>query len=266
MMIYTRDEWGADSPKGGYPMNYQVNEFYIHHFNGGIAAPTTVAESKSRMRGALAFHRDTQGWGDIGYSFCFDNAGNIYEGRGWYRTGAHTYGYNSKGYAACWLGDSNVSRPTLSALEAAALICLDGIRFGAISPNPTIVAHRDRVPDTSCCGDPMYAQIPDIRALVGGNTPITDISTPTPATALTNGMEYDMNLYLLEDGRYLLVDGARKRKILNPTGNESWEQVNGVMVGLANAGAVARHPDGTPVIGSLSNVALDALLNPEGWA
>jgi N-acetylmuramoyl-L-alanine amidase len=170
MAVYSRADWGSTSGPGGNQIAGPVAEAYIHHYNSGITPCRTVPDAKARMRGAQAYHRDTQGWGDIGYSWCVDDIGNIYEGRGWWRTGAHTYGYNSKGYGICWLGDSRFALPSGAALRAIAGTIQAGIAAGAISPNPTIVAHRDRVPDTSCCGDPMYAQLPDIRALTLGGT------------------------------------------------------------------------------------------------
>ena len=44
-----------------------------------------------------------------------DQLGNIYEGRGWFRSGAHTENWNSKGYGICWLGDSNNTTPSSAA-------------------------------------------------------------------------------------------------------------------------------------------------------
>ena len=45
------------------------------------------------------------GWDDIGYSFLAGDDGNIYEGRGWDRVGAHTKGYNSRGLAVSFMGN-----------------------------------------------------------------------------------------------------------------------------------------------------------------
>ena len=37
-------------------------------------------------------------------SFLIGGDGNLYEGRGWNVLGAHTQGYNSRGYGVCFLG------------------------------------------------------------------------------------------------------------------------------------------------------------------
>jgi hypothetical protein len=123
--VYTRSEWGSVVPPGGNLMPTRDAEAYIHHFNSGIQSPTTLSESMSRVRAAQQYHISL-GWNDIGYSWLVDNMGNVFEGRGWNRTGAHTYGWNSKGYGICWLGDSNVSRPTDEALAAISWIIKTG--------------------------------------------------------------------------------------------------------------------------------------------
>lgn len=37
-------------------------------------------------------------------SFLVGDDGNIYEGAGWYKIGAHTYGYNSKSIGLAFIG------------------------------------------------------------------------------------------------------------------------------------------------------------------
>lgn len=186
--VYLRADWSAPASPPGYLIDGAVSEVYIHHFNSGIKPVRSAGEGFARMSGADSYHRSL-GWGGIGYSWCVDDLGNIYEGRGWWRTGAHTYGYNSKGYGICWLGDSNTSLPTLDALGAIVDCIRLGVKAGALTSNPTIVAHRDRVPDTSCCGDPMYAQLDAVRRLFATG------ATPTPAP---DPSEDDMPDYLLQ--------------------------------------------------------------------
>ena len=91
MKVYTRRDWGSAYGPGGYQLG-QVPEGYVHHYNSGISPPRTVADAMARVRAAQVYHAVTQGWGDIGYSWLVDDLGNAYEGRGWWRTGAHTYG------------------------------------------------------------------------------------------------------------------------------------------------------------------------------
>jgi peptidoglycan recognition protein len=240
---FSRAEWGSTLPPGGNPMG-TVAEAYVHHFNSNITAPQTVAACGARMRGAQSYHA-SQGWGDIGYSFCVSDAGDIYEGRGWGRTGAHTYGFNSKGYGICWLGDSNVSAPAAAALDAIAEVVRFGVNLGRITPAPTIVAHRDRVPDTACCGDPLYGQLGYIRAAVAGTTP----TPPTPPE------DDDMlKAARTNQGAVVLIDGGTFRVMAG-----SWPVVNAQLIELSRAGLLATDAAGAPAIGTIGDNALQAL-------
>lgn len=264
MTFYSRQDWGSRYDRGGYEIG-MVSEFYVHHFNSSINAPRTVEEAMNRVRGAQQVHVNN-GWSDIGYSFLVDDLGNIYEGRGWGRSGAHTYGYNSRGYAACWIGDSYISLPTQQALNAIAALIVEGIDSHWLTEQPTIVAHRDRVPDTSCCGDPMYAYLPRIRQLAGTYGSAIEVATPTGPTAIPrwNG-DFDMHLCLYRPphlpgvSMYLLVRGDGTYRIINPSQDMPWERINSKMVQLVQAGLVPSHQDGSPVIGEIFDDGLAEL-------
>lgn len=243
MTYYTREQWGSDRPKGGYPMGGPVQEAYVHHFNSNIQPENTVAGAMARVRQCQKYHGDTNGWGDIGYSFLVDQLGNIYEGRGWFRTGAHTYGFNSVGYGICWLGDSNVALPSSAALRAIAECIQMGISAGALIPNVVVlaghtVAHRDRVPDTSCCGDPMYAQLPEIRAYVMGLVPNVPQKPPTQSKE-----EDDMRFtaFRIPNGQIFIEDlqtGMRRDLMAEvPSGASPTEAINALQE-LVDAGIV----------------------------
>lgn len=243
MTFYSRADWGSSVSPGGNVIGV-VSEAYIHHFNSNIEAPRTVDSCKSRMRGAQAYHVSL-GWGDIGYSFCVSDAGDVYEGRGWNRSGAHTYGFNSRGYGVCWLGDSNVSRPSDSALRAIADLIKTGISLGKITPNPTIVAHRDRVPDTSCCGDVMYSQLPQIRALVAGTGP-----TPAPAPTQPEDLyeEEEMLVSMVDpNGTVIIVNGHQYTEMPGP-----WDKAEQGMRQMIAAGILKGNPDGSPRLTQLN--------------
>ena len=45
--------------------------------------------------------------------------GRAYEGRGWTRTGAHTYGYNKKSIAISFMGNFMTATPSQNAINAA---------------------------------------------------------------------------------------------------------------------------------------------------
>lgn len=46
-----------------------------------------------------------RGWTDIGYNFLVGEDGNVYEGRGWGKKGAHSVPFNGKSIGICIIGD-----------------------------------------------------------------------------------------------------------------------------------------------------------------
>ena len=96
--IHSRSEWGAEQcPTRG--VNYgTVRAAVVHH--------TVTANEYSRahvpaaMLAICRFHRNTNGWNDIGYNFVVDRFGQIWEARAGgideAVIGSHAQGYNSQ--------------------------------------------------------------------------------------------------------------------------------------------------------------------------
>jgi hypothetical protein len=240
MTLLSRTDWGSDRPTGGYTIAGPVDEIYIHHYNSGIAPVTNVVDGRDRVQGAQRYHAITRGWGDIGYSWLVDDVGNIYEGRGWWRTGAHTQNYNSKGYGICWLGDSNVADPSAAALRAIAEVVADGIRVGAVTPAPAIVAHRDRVA-SDCCGDPMYALLPVIRRLARE----AETGTTTSPPPVGDGDDDDMRAWLTPDGAIIYVHGFRFTEPSIDKKKDTWPAIEAALREQVALGILTPHPDGS---------------------
>ncbi|XP_062577288.1 peptidoglycan recognition protein 1-like [Saccostrea cucullata] len=100
---------------------------------------------------------NTNKWSDIGYSFLVGNDGNVYEGRGWSRVGAHTSGYNND-LAASFIGTFTDQLPISAALNAAKNLIQCGVDKGYIKSSYTLHGHRD-VSSTTCPGNMLYAEI-----------------------------------------------------------------------------------------------------------
>jgi len=81
--------------------------------------------------------------------------GNVYEGRGWDREGAHTSGYNNISLAAAIIGDYTERLPNAAALKAVKELIACGVGKGKINANYTLCGHRD-VLSTTCPGDALY--------------------------------------------------------------------------------------------------------------
>lgn len=100
MEIISRAAWGARAPRNRSVTTWaRRTEVIVHHSEG----PTNQT-----VRSIQDFHMDPaprgRGWSDIGYNFLVDDAGRIYEGRGWLVVGAHATDHNTSGIGVCYLG------------------------------------------------------------------------------------------------------------------------------------------------------------------
>nr|AFE48090.1 peptidoglycan recognition protein 6 isoform A [Ctenopharyngodon idella] len=132
---------------------------FIHHTYRPANPCTTFEQCASEMRSMQRYHQQTNGWSDIGYSFVAGSDGNLYEGRGWNWVGAHTYGYNSRGYGVCFIGDYTSTLPSRSAIN---MVRYDftscAVNGGRLSSSYYLYGHR-QADSTECPGNTLYRQI-----------------------------------------------------------------------------------------------------------
>ncbi|NXV81071.1 PGRP2 amidase, partial [Atlantisia rogersi] len=158
--IVPRCMWGA-RPYRGTPrlLTLPLGAIYIHHtFIPSVPCRTFSACSRD-MRSMQHFHQDIRGWDDIGYSFVVGSDGYIYQGRGWTWVGAHTKGYNSKGYGVGYVGDFSVTPPdedTIALVRDELLPC--AVKTGKLQQNYTLRGHR-QMGHTDCPGNSLFQEI-----------------------------------------------------------------------------------------------------------
>jgi hypothetical protein len=173
--IIPRSSWDPNNdcaPRTSPSIAPQARFSVIHHTAG--SNNYTQAQSASQLRAICLYHRNTNGWSDIGYNLVVDRYGRTYEGRagGLERAvvGAHAANFNSGSFGVAVMGcfDSSCSSALGSnALPSAALAAVDRVVawkmvVHGIDPHGTtvhnnrtidnIVGHRD-VGSTSCPGD-----------------------------------------------------------------------------------------------------------------
>ena len=184
-----RAAWGADSvPPREPPLYSAVQLAFVHHtVTANDYAPE---DSAGIVLGIARFHRNSNGWNDIGYNFLVDKYGQIFEGRAGGIdqpvVGAQAQGWNSQSTGIACLGTFTSVAETPEGLNA--LARLIGWKLsvhtvpvqGAVTvvsaggetnryPEGTpvtfqrISGHRDGN-NTSCPGDALYAQLDQLRA------------------------------------------------------------------------------------------------------
>ncbi|MBA3306101.1 MAG: N-acetylmuramoyl-L-alanine amidase, partial [Thermoleophilaceae bacterium] len=201
--IVPRAAWGADQgcrPRTT-PATGTVKVAFVHHTV--TANAYSAAQAPAAVLAICRYHRNSNGWSDIGYNFVVDRFGTIYEGRagGIDRAvvGAQAQGWNAESTGIANLGTFSTERQTPQAISAVARLIrwklpLHGaptsgtvrltsaggattrLSRGTIGTFNRVSGHRDGN-NTSCPGNALFSQLGDIRARVAGATPET---TGTP--------------------------------------------------------------------------------------
>ncbi len=188
-LIITRTEWGGDSvPPRSAPEYGEVQAAFVHHtVSSNDYGPE---ESAGIVLGIARYHRDSNGWNDIGYNFLVDQYGQVFEGRAGgidqAVIGAQAQGYNSASTGIATIGTFTSVPYAEAGMDALARLIgwklsLHAVptqgqvvvtsRGGSANRYPSgtpvtlerICGHRDG-DSTSCPGNALYAQLPDLRA------------------------------------------------------------------------------------------------------
>jgi hypothetical protein len=186
--IIPRSAWGAEAvPPRAAPAYGVVQMGFVHHTVN--ANDYTADQSASIVLGIAKYHRDTNGWNDIGYNFLVDRFGQVFEGRAGGVdqpvVGAHAQGYNDQSTGVAVIGtftDAPIPEAAMAVLAQLlgwklslhGVPCEGGLtvlsgggelnRYVAGTPVSfqRISGHRDG-DKTDCPGNGLYGQLPELR-------------------------------------------------------------------------------------------------------
>ena len=183
--IIPRSEWGGDSlPAKGSTEYGSVKLAFVHHTVG--TNDYGPEDSAAIVLAIAKYHRNVNGWNDIGYNFLVDKYGQIFEGRAGGITkavvGAQAQGYNSVSTGVSNLGTFSTVEQTNEGISACASVIAWKLGLHGAPVSGSVVAngktferisgHRD-ANATACPGDALYDQLPQIRELAAkGGGPV----------------------------------------------------------------------------------------------
>ncbi len=188
LAIVPRAAWGAGQVPPRNPPSYgTVQAAFVHHTV--TAVDYAPEQSAGIVLGIARYHRDSNGWNDIGYNFLVDRYGVVFEGRaGGVEAaviGAQAQGWNSYSTGIACLGTFTNMPLDAPAMETLARLIgwklsLHGVpvlgqvaltsgggasnRYSAGTQVffERVSGHRDGC-ETSCPGESLYAQLPALR-------------------------------------------------------------------------------------------------------
>ncbi|HEX8744549.1 MAG TPA: N-acetylmuramoyl-L-alanine amidase [Thermoleophilaceae bacterium] len=191
--IAPRAAWenGQCQPRSA-PAYREVKLAFVHHT---VSANEYTAEQVPAMLLSICrYHRNSNGWNDIGYNFLVDKFGRLWEGRAGGVdkpvVGAHTEGMNTQSFAVSNIGDHSTLPAGEPAMEAMTRLIRwklplhgqptsgtvtvvsnggGGSHFaaGEEATLERVSGHRD-ANSTACPGQALYDQLPALRERVAG--------------------------------------------------------------------------------------------------
>ncbi len=185
--IFTRDQWGANPPIGIY-VPHSPFRFTQHHTAGRRVS--TLEDGLDEQRFIQDFHQNGRGWQDIGYHFCMDDSGRIYEGVPPDFRGTHVGGNNTGNIGISLFGNFEIDGEfsTDKSLESLVEIW-SWLSFDYIVNPDSLFGHRDYNP-TACPGKNVYPELvglrDGIRKALGFGAPFVVNPMPQPFSREVN--------------------------------------------------------------------------------
>jgi N-acetylmuramoyl-L-alanine amidase len=243
--VVSRAEWGASAcPPRESPDFGAVKAVHVHHTVS--LNDYSPAEAPAMVLAICRYHRNSNGWDDIGYNALVDKYGVLYEGRAGGLDqpviGAQAQGFNSETAGIASIADHTSVGATPATLDALArfirwklavhLQPLSGpvtlrssggsaSKYGAGAQVTVerVIGHRD-TGKTACPGELLYGQLGQLRAMVGSGV----ATVPSVATRLSGTLAD----YRVDFGEVVPVTGLLTAPDGAPLPGEQVEvQVNG---------------------------------------
>lgn len=204
--IQPRASWDPGNeckPRTSTPALGTVEGVVVHHTAG--SNNYTQAQVPALLLGICKYHRNGNGWNDVGYNVLVDRYGGAWEGRAGGLTnpviGAHAQGFNSNTSGVSILGDFTSVAPPGAALDTVARVAAWRLAVAGVpatgtatlrsaggsasrfktnvsTTQPRIMGHRD-VGLTACPGNVGYPLLDGVRAAAATLQPALPAGLPS---------------------------------------------------------------------------------------
>lgn len=133
-------------------ISFKKNLFLWQILEKNLGVSKNYKEFSQRKQFSLNNHKNsTNGWADIGYNFCVGDLGQIYEGRGYNRHGAHAIGFNARALGHCFFGSHSLFLPTSAALSSTQNFINCSRNNGFLTTGHWISTHRGDIQSNTVC-------------------------------------------------------------------------------------------------------------------
>lgn len=208
--IFQPSDWGAvkEPTRKGVSLNLPVSKVIIHTFAGASFEGKPVSEVKAYIRAIERFHtnpksKNGRGWAAIGYNFMVSESGDIYVGRGWKRSAAHTAGQNRSSIGISLVGHGDKNPATEAQIASTQWLIQEGIKNGSLSKDLEVFGHR-QFAAKSCPGNLIYPLVADGTFLKAPEEPEPEVK-PISDSFGSYGRtieDFVTNAYLVHNGRF----------------------------------------------------------------
>ncbi|KAL1490235.1 hypothetical protein ABEB36_012964 [Hypothenemus hampei] len=154
--IISRTRWGA---RPAHAVDYAIipiQNVVIHHTVTRDC--NTEEECAELLKEIQNFHLDILEFHDIGYNFLIGGDGNVYEGAGWHKVGAHTRGYNSRSIGISFTGNFSDKLPNRKMLKALKKFLACAVELGELDGKYKLFGAR-QVSATASPGTRFYNEL-----------------------------------------------------------------------------------------------------------
>lgn len=178
--LILRTQWGAKY-RNGYgdrSAYYPLKKTFLHHsVTAMISESASVATESVAVRTIEQIGQDRFGVG-MSYNALSPSSGRLYQGTGFSRIAAHTGGFNTSGFALCFIGNYDTNELTSAQKRSAAELAIANWVEGIFDQPVWTNCHRD-VFVTSCPGDNACKSRAEINAIAASL--IRGVKSPSKA-------------------------------------------------------------------------------------